>query len=234
MVVLYGTGLGPPQLAVATSGNDGLYATQLAGTTLSFNGAPAPMIYTSATQVGAIVPYGITRSTATSGPNTGQVTITVTYQGQSSATIEEFIALITPSIPGLFTSDSTGQGQAAAINSDGITVNTAATPAKVSDVVSLYATGEGQTTPAGVDGKLATPSYPKPNLLSLTVTIGGKQAQVFYAGGAPGEVAGLMQLNVQIPNGIQTGNSVPVVLQVSYTLDFGGGLVGTGTVSSQA
>jgi uncharacterized protein (TIGR03437 family) len=36
--------------------------------------------------------------------------------------------------------------------------------------------------PAGVDGKLATPLYPKPNS-SVSVTIGGLPAQVLYAGG---------------------------------------------------
>ena len=35
-----------------------------------------------------------------------------------------------------------------------------------------------------------------------------------YAGGAPGEVAGVMQINVQIPSGITPGNAVPVVVQV--------------------
>jgi uncharacterized protein (TIGR03437 family) len=48
----------------------------------------------------------------------------------------------------------------------------------------------------------------------VTATVGGQNATVVYAGGAPGEVAGLMQVNVVIPAGIQTGNAVPVVLRV--------------------
>ena len=45
--------------------------------------------------------------------------------------------------------------------------------------------------------------------------IGGQRAQFLpYVGGAPGEVAGVMQINVQFPGGIQTGSAVPVVLQV--------------------
>jgi len=83
----------------------------------------------------------------------------------------------------------------------------------VGDYISLYATGEGQTTPAGVDGKPATVPYPYPNL-PVTVTVGGQNAPVQYAGGAPGLVAGLMQVNVQIPAGIAVGNAVPVVLRV--------------------
>lgn len=35
-----------------------------------------------------------------------------------------------------------------------------------------------------------------------------------YAGGAPGQVAGLMQVNVQIPARVEPGGYVPVVLQV--------------------
>jgi uncharacterized protein (TIGR03437 family) len=108
--------------------------------------------------------------------------------------------------------DSTGKGQAAAVNQDG-SINTASTPAKVGDVVSLYATGEGQTTPSGVDGKPAAVPLPQPSL-PVSVTIGGQTVKPQYAGGAPGEVAGVMQINVQIPSGIQAGNAVPVVVQV--------------------
>jgi len=47
----------------------------------------------------------------------------------------------------------------------------------------------------------------------VTVSIGGQPAQVLYAGAAPGLVAGVMQVNVRIPDGIGTG-VVPVILQV--------------------
>jgi len=46
------------------------------------------------------------------------------------------------------------------------------------------------------------------------VSIGGIPATIQYAGGAPGQVAGLMQINVQVPNGVKPGGYVPVVLQV--------------------
>jgi len=201
IVVLYGSGLGPGSLVKATVGSDGLFDTQLAGTAVSFNGIPAPMIYSWTTQVAVVVPYGTTGSTAQ---------VTVTYQGETTAA---FSVPIASSAPSLFTLNSTGTGQAAAINQDGITINGAAAPARVGDIISLYATGEGQTTPSGVDGKPAQVPLPKPNL-PVTVLIGGQNAQVQYAGGAPGEVAGLMQVNAQIPSGIQTGNAVPVIVRV--------------------
>jgi uncharacterized protein (TIGR03437 family) len=209
IVVLYGSGIGPAQLVKAAPGSDGSYGTQVANTSVSFNGIAAPMIYTWATQVAAVVPYGITGTTAQ---------VTVTYQGQTSAA---FSVSLAPSAPGIFTYDASGQGPAAAIDQDGITVNTAATPTKTGDIISLYATGEGQTTPGGVDGSAASVPYPKPNL-PVTVTVGGQDAPVEYAGGAPGMVAGLMQVNVQIPPGSQTGNAVQVVLRVGDALSRGG------------
>jgi uncharacterized protein (TIGR03437 family) len=208
IVALYGTGIGPAQLVKAAPGSDGSYGPQVANTSVSFNGIAAPMIYASTGQTAAVVPYGITGATAQ---------VTVTYQGQTSAALSVPIAA---SAPGIFTFDSSGHGPAAAINQDGITVNTAETPARIGDIISLYATGEGQTTPGGVDGKAASLPYPYPNL-PVTVTVGGQNAPVKYAGGAPGMVAGLMQVNVQIPGGIQTGNAVPAVLKVGNALSRG-------------
>ena len=200
IVVLYGSELGPAQITEAHVGDDGRFGTVLAGTSVSFNGIAAPVIYTSATQVSAVVPYGV--------PG-GAAQITVTYQGQTTAT---FSASVAASAPGIFSSDGTGKGQAAAVNQDN-SLNTAGTPAKIGDVVVLFATGEGQTNPGGVDGKPATVPIPQPNL-PVAVVIGGQTVKPQYAGGAPGEVAGVMQINVQIPSGIQIGNAVPVVVQV--------------------
>jgi uncharacterized protein (TIGR03437 family) len=115
--------------------------------------------------------------------------------------------------------DSTGKGQAAAVNQDG-SINSASHPAPIGSYVSLFATGEGQTSPSGVDGKPGQVPLSHP-LLPVTVTIGGQTVTPQYAGGAPGEVAGVMQVNVQILSGMQTGVAVPVVVQV-------------GNVSSQA
>jgi uncharacterized protein (TIGR03437 family) len=93
------------------------------------------------------------------------------------------------------------------------TVNTAANPVKTGDYISLDATGEGQTIPAGVDGKLGGPALTGP-ALPVSATVGGLPATIQYAGSVPGQVAGLMQINVRIPGGVQPGGYVPVVLKV--------------------
>ena len=167
---------------------------------VTINGIAAPLIYTWGTQVAAIVPYEISGATAQ---------VSVTYDGQAISTLSVPVAA---AVPAIFTADSSGTGQAAAVNQDN-SINSAAKPARIGDVITLFATGEGQTSPAGVDGKPAAQPLPHP-ALPVTVTIGGQSAQVQYAGGAPGEVAGVMQVNVTIPSGIRTGSAVPVVLQV--------------------
>jgi uncharacterized protein (TIGR03437 family) len=202
IVVIYGAGLGPSTL-VQNQPVNGVFGTQVAGTTVQFNGQFAPMIYTSATQVAAIAPYNVSFS-----PN---AQVTVTYQNQISAAITLPVA---PSAPALFTANQTGAGQAAVLDSDG-TPNDAAHPAPVGSFIAMFATGEGKTSPAGVDGQLAlTVPYPAP-LLPVKVFVGGVQAtNVAYAGAAPTEVAGLFQVNIQIPPGVQPGGYVPLVLQV--------------------
>jgi len=85
---------------------------------------------------------------------------------------------------------------------------------KVGDYLSLFATGEGQTLPAGVDGRVATTARLPQPAQNVTVTVDGFPAVVQYSGAAPGQVAGVMQVNVQIPVGVRPFQSVPLVLQV--------------------
>jgi trimeric autotransporter adhesin len=118
---------------------------------------------------------------------------------------------IVASSPGLFTVDTSGAGPGVIVDPLG-NLNSASNPAPKGSVVIVYATGEGQTSDAGVDGKLAVAPYPKP-LLPVSVTIDGIEAEVTYAGAAPFLVAGLIQINVQIPEGAHSG-AVPIVLKI--------------------
>src|SRR5262249_3612560 len=160
----------------------------------------APILYAFPTQVSAVVPYEVTGTAAQ---------VIVMYQGRISSA---FTVPVASSSPSLFTLNGTGAGQALAINAADGRVN-AANPAKVGESISLYATGEGQTIPTGVDGKLGSPDLVRP-VLPVSVTIGGLPAAIQYAGGVPGKVAGLMRVDVLIPDGILPGGYVPVALKV--------------------
>ncbi len=132
IVVITGSGLGPAELIAATAGANGVDSTQLSGTTVRFNAIPAPLIYTSATQVAVQVPDMFLVS---------QAQVTVTFEGRTSAPLTVQVA---GSSPGVFTLDASGKGQAVALNQDG-SLNTASNPAKVGDVISLFVTGLRQS-----------------------------------------------------------------------------------------
>jgi len=204
MVVIYGTGLAPAQLSGMTLDSSGFVSTEYSGNaviSVRFNGFAAPLVYTSSTAIAVMVPYEITGSTAQ---------VTVTYQGATSAPVTVNVAA---AVPGIFTANASGLGQAVVVNNyEAGTLNSTTNPAAQGSAIILYATGEGQTWPEGVDGKLAAAPLPVP-ILPVRVTIGGVQAVVQYAGGAYGKVAGMLQLIVVVPSGV-SGSAVPLVVQI--------------------
>ena len=202
IVVLYGDRIGPATLTTAQFGGDGRVSTNLGGTQVLFDGVAAPLLYSSAGQVAAVVPYEVD----------GKIGTQVQVKNGSSAT--ETVALpVTPAAPSIFSVDLSGSGPAAVLNQDGLTVNSAKSPAAKGSLISIYATGEGQTQPGGVDGAIASGSSLAKPKLPVQVWIDGRPAEVQYAGAAPGQVAGLMQVNVRIPADASSGN-VPILIQV--------------------
>jgi uncharacterized protein (TIGR03437 family) len=200
IVTIFGTGLGPaPPVQYQSLNSLGLVSTELAGVSVQFNGTFGPVLYASATQVTAVVPYGVSGS---------PVQVVVQYQSRIVLTAS---APLAATAPALFTADSSGKGQALAINQDG-SANGTSHPAPPGSTLTLYATGEGQTSPPGIDGKLAGAVLPRP-MAAVAVTIGGQTATLESASGVSGMVAGLMQVRVQVPAGLPPGPA-PVILQV--------------------
>jgi len=201
LVAVFGKNLGNTQLTNSRINSNNQLDANLAGTQVLFNGIRAPVLYASSTQVGAIVPFGL------SGPNTQ---VQVLYQGVLSSST---IVPVLPATPALFSIDGTGAGPGAILNQDG-SLNSAANPAVAGSVVILYATGAGNLSPSVADGSLiTTPPFPVP-VLPVSVLIGGQAADVLYAGAAPGMVAGVLQINVRIPARISSSSSVPVTVVV--------------------
>jgi uncharacterized protein (TIGR03437 family) len=188
-----------------TVDQNGMVPTQLAGVQVLFNGYPSPLTYVSSTQINAVVPYEIG----------GIVSpyVQVKFQGQTS---DVFSLTSAAAAPALFTADGSGTGPAAALNQDS-TYNAPGNPAPKGSYIVLYLTGEGQTAPAGVTGKVTTvsatvPLTPRP-LLAVAVLIGGQPASVAFLGEAPDLVSGIMQLNVQIPTTVPSGD-LPIAVFV--------------------
>jgi uncharacterized protein (TIGR03437 family) len=183
----------------------GRVASNLNGLQVTFDGKAAPLIYTSANQTNVIVPYEVAGGTSTA--------MQVVYAA-AAGTLQTaaWVLPVAGSAPGVFTLDATGTEQAAVLNQDG-SVNSATNPAARGSVISIYATGEGQTSPAGVTGSV-TQSNTRTPLLPVTAEIGGIEATVQYAGSAPGEVAGLLQVNAVVPQGVSPGLAAPVTVSV--------------------
>jgi uncharacterized protein (TIGR03437 family) len=177
----------------------GTVATSWNGLTVTFDGVPAPIVYTSANQTNLVVPYEVAGKASTS--------VQLTYNSMQTAA---WTIPVAASAPGIFTADSTGTGQAAAVNQDG-TVNSATNPAARGTVIAIYATGEGQTSPAGVTGGVT--HSPNTTVQPVNVTIAGVAATVQYEGSAPGDVAGVLQVNAVVPQTVSPGGQ-PVVMKI--------------------
>ena len=128
-----------------------IFGSNLGQTRVLFDGTPAPLLYVSPTQLNAVTPYAI------AGRKNTQVVVEGNGQLSDALTIP-----VAQSTSGLFTADSSGQGQGAILNADG-SLNSASNPAAKGSIVELYGTGAGQTNPAGVDGQLADDILPKPS-----------------------------------------------------------------------
>jgi uncharacterized protein (TIGR03437 family) len=205
LISIVGTNLGPAAPAYLTLNANGNVATSLGGVTVQVGGTAAPLIYASSTQINAVVPYEISGLLA--------LPVSVTYQGQGSG---GFTVEAAPAAPGIFTQTSSGVGPGAILNQD-YTLNGPANPAPRGSIVTIFMTGEGQTSPPGVDGGVTVPSIssvgpitPAP-VLPVSGTLAGQPAPVQFAGEAPGIVSGVLQVNLQIPANAPTGNLAIVV-----------------------
>lgn len=99
-----------------------------------------------------------------------------------------------------------GSLQAAALNRDNSS-NSATNPAERGSVVQLWATGAGATIPALPDGTMAPANASSTLVHPIQVYIGGALADVLYAGAAPGLPAGVVQINVRVPQAIPQGET---------------------------
>jgi len=201
IISLFGTNLGPITPGGLTLTPQGNVSTNVSNVQVLFDGIAAPLTYVSATQINAVVPYEVFGRATT--------TAVVNFNGLTAAALQLNVA---PTAPGIFTLNATGSGPGAILNQNS-TVNGASNPAAKGSTVVIYATGEGQTSPAGTTGSVTGTVLKNPQG-AVSATVGGVQATVAYAGSAPGLVSGVLQLNIVIPAGVASGSAVPVVVTI--------------------
>src|ERR1017187_7740356 len=128
LVAIFGSDLGPATPAGPQLDASGNVATTIADTQVLFNGAASPLIFASASQVNAVVPFGAA---------TGTTEVQVQYQGRASTS---FTVTVVPAAIGILSASSAGVGQALAVNQDG-SLNSPLNPAAPGSIVTFLATG---------------------------------------------------------------------------------------------
>lgn len=162
---------------------------------VSFDGNPAPVIFSDANQITTVVPF--------------HVDALVT--GLQIDGVRGFNLRVWPAVPGLFTANRSGKGQLDARNQDG-SANSKDNPAETGSIVTVYITGAGAMVPTIGDGELGpvTPPFPVP-LFPILAQVNGAVAGVMFAAQAPGMVAGIVRVDIQIPSGTQSGDAKVMV-----------------------
>jgi len=197
LISIFGT-----NLVKTPVGLDGWLGTSiprtLNGTSVSIGGKAAPILYVSQNQINAQVPVDVP-----AGP--AQVVVISTVGPSAS-----FPVTVAATAPAIFFAPS-----AAVLKNADFSLVSASNPVKSGDVILVYCTGLGQTTPAMSTGILVPGTATASTSAGVTATIGGKDATVVYAIASPGFV-GLYQVAITVPAGV-TGSSAIVLKQGSTT-----------------
>jgi len=179
-VSIYGTNLASSTMVAAQP-----YPTQLADVQVLVNGTAQPVVFISSGQINFVY--------ANVTPGLTQLTVK-NANGQNTVNVR-----VAPAVPSIFLLDA--NSTAAAVNALTAVVVGANTPFHANDIMALFLTGLGATTQQ--NGLAYAQIQP-------TVTVGGQNCSVGYAGRAP-SFAGLDQINCTIPAGV-TGATVPVIV----------------------
>jgi uncharacterized protein (TIGR03437 family) len=217
-----GTSCLPPSCR-PTFGADGSLGTMMSGAQVTVNGTPVPIFYASPRQLGIQIPTELTGASAT-------VQVSVSGQGSSAQTVS-----LSAVSPGIFSFSADGKGPGAITHADGSPA-TSQSPAQPGELVIVYATGLGQTTPTAATGRVP-PSASK-SVAPVTVIIDGNPVTPDFAG-LSGCCAGLNQINFRIPSNTRPGN-VCLVLSIAASVGGGNGggpsdacaVTGNGSVAS--
>jgi trimeric autotransporter adhesin len=176
----------------------------LGGSSLVIAGTQAPLLYASDGQVNAMIPYGIQ-------VNAGQQFV---ISRGNSLSVAQAITIAAAS-PGVFTTTRSGKGQGEIFvaHSDFTQVLAdTAHPATAGDVLVIYCTGLGEVNPSLTAGTPAPLDHLSQTTNTVTVTIGGINAPVAFAGLTP-SFAGLYQINAVVPQGVAPGTAVLIITE---------------------
>jgi uncharacterized protein (TIGR03437 family) len=220
--------------AIPTSDNLGVFpASEHEGLSVTFDGEAAPLFHVIASQnqINLLAPNDLAGTGTvnvilkTSGGDTTAFEVQLTEAAPGIFPIHDpgsdriYAVATLANTVWLPIPDAVSTALGAPINCEADGINVASTcgqPAKPGDGIQIYATGLGRATPDGdptgevlpsdqvapADGSVLYSTVMKPE-----VTIGGLPAELIFSGLAPG-FAGLDQVNVVVPAGVEAGDEV--------------------------
>jgi len=219
VVEIIGKGLGPEQAAGPQLTSFGTLSASLSGVQVIFNGIAAPLISVQSQRILAIVPYYLSQGAIQS----------IVQVVTGSATTPVFPINVVAASPAIFSQDGSGTGPAAVLNEDG-TLNSPANPASKGSVISIFCTGLGTVMQEVGDGTINKDVTPTP-AGHVVASVGGYLADILFAGGAPGQVYGVFQVNARLSMEATSGAAVPVFISVDSTSTVSGNGIATATIS---
>ena len=158
----------------------------LGGVSVTVDGMQAPLLYVSANQINALIPFEVLE-----GDNRKATLVVTTSQGASNP----FPIYINRRAPAIFTRDSSETGPAHVFDANFTPKNTVS----AGDVIILYAAGLGSTSPPASTATGGSAVEPLNRVTDdVEVFVGDQKAEVLFAGLAPG-FPGVYQLNVRVP-----------------------------------
>lgn len=177
--------------------------TTLGNTQVVVAGQQIPLIFVSQFQINAVVPFGLSINT------TQQLLVQRDLMYSEPVPIDVGAAQ-----PNIFVANGYGIIFAAPADGSPAFLVSAPAPATAGDILVIYCDGLGATNPTVSDG-VGSPLNPLAQTTSpVTVSVGGQNAPVQFAGLVPGFV-GLYQVNAALQGGVAPGKLVPVRLTVA-------------------
>jgi len=209
------------------------YPKVLGDTQVLVNGTQAPVYFVSPNQINFVVPMN--------APTGGSAEIQVLKVSTGQLLAISNVIQMNSVSPGIFEISGTGTNrQGAVINGDGTTINSATSPAKRGDVISIYATGQGFLANAPADGDIPrnglvqTPVNPRVAIGDFVDNYAPQPGDppdksfVKFSGLSP-NFPGIWQINVQIPFGVAPGQQ-PLLIQTNSVASIDVSVTGYRTV----
>lgn len=173
---------------------------EIAGLRVRVGGQDAPLYFVSSGQINFVIPIGVAP---------GQQTVEVVSGGN---VISRGNVLVWDFGPGLAVSDPRPASMQGIVQNQDFAVNGTNARAKRGEVISIYATGCGQTQPALADG--APPAQLSRATATVEVYVANDKAEVQFAGAHP-LYPGICQINAVIPNKAYLSGQSPLYFTVN-------------------